>query len=432
MGSGRWWRVLVASVAGTAGALAGGAVASAACADADCTPVTIPYSLDFSTAKPGFLDDSGRGTGFTIVEDRPEGSGYRPDLLHLDTTASTLAIRTTPGISYRGINTLDNALGVAFRPRARPFALRTTLVSIPPGSGGSAQAGLWFGTSQDNYVKLVVIAARGGTRVHLLREVRGVTKGFYDPVAFSTSDAVVSLRLRADLAESAVTGSYTVNGGPVRTLATMNVPPAFFERWQAGDAPVATGGIFATNRLAPASLRYSFADFEVACVDPCAPGRPTAPDPDFGDGDPPVGEPSEGEGLSGGGGGGAPAPPTAGEPPGTDAVATLKVRRRASVNRLLRRGLRGRLACTDSCSASLSLRLRPGERLRLPRPGGTRRLASFSFAAPADVPTRFRVRMPIERLRGLRSPVRATVRVRVGFGDGHVVLRRPLKIRPSR
>jgi hypothetical protein len=433
MGSGKRWWVVAASIAGTAGGLAtGGAVASAACADAACTPVTLPYSLDFSTARSGFVDDSGLGTGFTFVEDRPDGSAYRPDLLHLNTAASTLDIRTTSGIAYRSSNTLDNALGVPFTPRAKPFALRTTLVSIPPGKSGLSQAGLWLGTSQDDYVKLVVIAARGGTRVHLLREVRGVTKGFYDPVGFSTTNAVVSLRLRADLAESAVTGAYTVNGGPVRTLATLHVPPAFFARWNVGDVAVATGGIFATHRLAPASLRYSFADFEAACVDPCAPGRPQ-PDPDFGDGDPPVGEPSEGEGLSGGGG--APAPPTGptvGGPPGSDSVATLKVRRRASVNRLLRHGLRGRLACTDSCSASLSLRLRPGEKRRLPRPGGARRLASFSFAAPADVSTRFRVRMPVERLRGLRRPVRATVRVRVEFGDGHVVLRRPLKIRPSR
>src|SRR5918994_708985 len=179
-------------------ALWGAAPASATCTGATCGAVALPYALDFSGDRGGLDDRNGVGTGFTIVDQPSHGTGYLPDLLHVDTAAGKLGLQTTAGIAYRGANSLDNALGIGITPRGNAFSLRTTLIEIPAAPGSYAQAGLWFGASEDDYVKLVVIATPSGTRVQMLRESGGSPKAYNDPVPITAASAAVSLRLRVD------------------------------------------------------------------------------------------------------------------------------------------------------------------------------------------------------------------------------------------
>ena len=62
----------------------------------------------------------------------------------------------TVGTTTGSPNAQHNGLGVAFGGTAGPVRVETTLVNPPAGSNAAEQAGLWFGTSEDNYAKLVV------------------------------------------------------------------------------------------------------------------------------------------------------------------------------------------------------------------------------------------------------------------------------------
>ncbi len=424
------------------------APAVAGCSGPACGTVALPYASDFSGNRGGLVDRDGTGTGFTIVDQPSHGIGFRPELLDVDGAAGTLSIETTPGIAYRSVNSLDNALGIGIAPRGSAFSLRTTLIDISPVDGGYAQAGLWFGASEDDYVKLGVIATPSGARVQMLREAAGFPKGYWDPVAIATHGAAVSLRLRVDPTGRSVTGAYAINGGPARQIRTMSISPALLYRGMHGADPVATGGVFATRRLHPGQLTYTFDDFEAACVTtPCTTGPPP-PDPDFGDGDPPIGQPSE-EGDPDEGTGGdpatgspparspAPAPvPPGAEPGPTTPRASLKLRRRVPLSALRRRGLRAALLCSVRCTFDARLRLTGRSARRLQASGAANAsviVARGRGSAEADDSTRFIVR-PSRRTgrrlaaTGLRT-LRATLRVRVALGsDATRVIRRTVVV----
>ena len=356
---------------------AGGAIASAACADAACTPVT---SHTRWTSRPR----SPVSSTTRVWERALRSSRTGPRARHTARICSTW----TPGVDPRHPDDPGDLVPRDQHARQRARAWRSRRAPSRSGYGRRSSHSprhkrVGAGRPLAGNIAGRVRQARryrseGRTRVHFLREVRGVTKGFYDPVAFSTTDAVVLLRLPCGSRGVAVTGAYTVDGGPARTLATMRGHAGLLRALAGGRRGVATGGVFATT--AGARLRCGTrsrtsrwrASLHARPDGPPRPIRTTATATRRWESHPRVR-------ASWAGAVGAPAPPTAGEPRGTDAVATLKVRRRASVSRLLRRGLRGRLACSESCSASLSLRLRRGEKRRLPDPaenGGSLRSRS--------------------------------------------------------
>jgi hypothetical protein len=418
------------------------APAGAQCPAPGCGTVALPFSVNFSGDRGGLPDRNGIGTGFTIVDPPSQGAGFRQELLGLDTAAGRLAIETTPGIAYRALNSLDNALGVGVTPRGGAFALRTTLVDVPAAGGGYAQAGLWFGASEDEYVKLVVIATPTGTRVQLLRESGGTARGYYDPLPIATEGAAVSLRLRVDPGGGSVTGAYSINGGPARQIKTMPVSPALLYRGLHMNEPVATGGIFATHRMHATSLSYAFDDFEAACLNACVPAPPP-PDPDFGDGDPPVGEPSDDSDPSDGDVPvtiplrrpvpPAPAPAPAGGDAGPKAPqATLALPRRVRLSTVRRRGLRGVVTCSAQCTFAARLQVsgRVARQLRAPSAAKAPLVVARGRGiAGANRKMRFAVRPTKQTSRRLAAMnvrrVRATVRLRVTFApDVTRVIRR--------
>ena len=70
---------------------------------------------------------------------------------------------TTPGSAFQTANSQDNALAVGIDAPSQVTRIEAIL-DDPPVASGSAQAGLWFGNDEDNYVKLVVIRAAAGPR----------------------------------------------------------------------------------------------------------------------------------------------------------------------------------------------------------------------------------------------------------------------------
>jgi hypothetical protein len=399
-----------------------GAVASAQAA----TPVSLPFELSFSSDQGGIADGGGRGTGFTVLQG--PGGGLRSDLLALDTAdpAGLLRIRTTPGIAYRALNSQDNGLGVTVPADGRAVILETTIVTPPTGSGRYEQAGIWYGTSQDDYVKLVLIS-RSGLRVHMLHEGNGlVRKSYYGPPLASAPDAV-TLRLRVDLSAGSLTGAYEIDG-QVTALASWRPLPAGLV-----SGGISHGGIFATQRLGASELEYSFDRFRVNCASASCPVGPAPYDPALGDGTDPVGVPDEGEvdkdpatAPSGGSGSvstgtGAPVGGTVGAPPDRRPQVSASARRRIGLRALRRDGLSALVRCSERCDVRVDLLARKTGRPR------------FSRVAVRDgivgvVQRRIRIRIPSHAFKRLRGVSKLKLRVHARFVDDSTasVIRRML------
>ncbi len=201
----------------------------------DCNEVVanLPINLDFSAAAPNTLEDAnGSGTGFTAVLEHsearrtgdlpisnPQVNGYEPSLLNL--SGGTLQIKSQGGINYldpsgsSNNNNQVNTLGVGLQNLVKPISIETKLLAISTGSG-SAQAGIWFGFDEDNFVKLNINA----DNIELRREVDAKSSNSDDTEDQIQLDDVgvagqnVSLKMVIDPVKQVITGYYAVNDGP--------------------------------------------------------------------------------------------------------------------------------------------------------------------------------------------------------------------------
>jgi glucose/arabinose dehydrogenase/N-acetylneuraminic acid mutarotase len=240
--------------------------------------------ISFTGGDGGIPDGSGTGTGFTMVDPPtspgnplldPDAPGYWADRLSVDTGTGKLTIAATPGIQYQNNNNLDNALGVGLNLPSAAITLETALSDLPAGPGGWAQAGLWFGgagnfgrgTSEDNYIKLVVGSPSSGNYVLQVKmELAGAAQGGRE-IALPSSPGTISLKLVANPVDRSVQARYNLGAGEQIFHTFTGVPDEWFSFDQAGiDPSVATrsyGGIFATRRNASVPVNFSFDMFSV-------------------------------------------------------------------------------------------------------------------------------------------------------------------------
>ncbi len=247
--------------------------AIAACSPVPCNEVlvTLPYNLTWSANHGKILDANGIGTGFTWIDQPTVGTGYIPANLVVDTTGGVLRYTTTAGIMNDAINSQDNALAVGIDAPSQVTEMRTTVLSVPAGTGNFEQAGLWFGNNQDNYVKLEVISWSDGMRIEYAMETGGVRQpgilSLPDPTLVGAS---VQLALRANPGDRTITAYYGVNGAPLGQFGVFTAPGELFSFDAAGiDPAIGTrsfGGIFATHRNGPAPITYTFGDFSVTSI----------------------------------------------------------------------------------------------------------------------------------------------------------------------
>jgi glucose/arabinose dehydrogenase/N-acetylneuraminic acid mutarotase len=261
------------------------------------------YILGFDGNDGGLVDKDGQSTGFTMADPSSNPGnpspisgvvGYWPEKLDVDPATGLFKITATSGLQIGTNNSLDNALGVGLNVPSQPVKLQTTLVNLPAAPGGFAQAGLWFGqstggnfgggsgTSEDNYIKFVVISnTTGNYRLQALQEQDGATVS-QTTIEIPDNPTSVKLNLYVSAEARSVTARYSLNGGTEQTVATFaNVPDEWFSFDQAGINPeIATrsfGGIFASHRNASSSQVFTFDDFAVTeeSFNPNPPPPPT-------------------------------------------------------------------------------------------------------------------------------------------------------------
>ena len=197
--------------------------------------------------------------------------GYRPE--KLDVIDGLLKIAATNGIQYKASNSQDNMLGIGLNLPSKALRLNTALVDLPAAPGQYAQAGLWFGqatgggdgTSEDDYIKLVVASpAAGDYQIQASIERAG------SPIKQVNADipddlASLDLQLFLEPQTRSVSAFYSVAGDSQKLATFNNVPDEWFSFDQAGlDPSIATrsfGGVFASSRNASAEQVFSFEDF---------------------------------------------------------------------------------------------------------------------------------------------------------------------------
>lgn len=187
--------------------------------------------LNFSSTLPGtVLDKDGLGSGFTSVQPNTNGNQYDAKRINLEPAASTLILTATRGTSTTS-NTLKNALQVPidatepFTTSARlqgPFTNLTTSYQ---------QGGIFLGSSQDNYVKLVIVNSGNGLGLQFYQKQNGVFSsvgGGQIPQVIGLSGSSIDtldLYLTGDPKRGTITAAYRINSG----TAPPTVLPVQFE-----------------------------------------------------------------------------------------------------------------------------------------------------------------------------------------------------------
>lgn len=251
-----------------------------------CTPVACslikvarPFSLGFTESSAGIVDGLGQGTGLTTYIRRADGGGYVPSALSMDTLGGGLRIATTPGGTNTTTNNQDNMLGVGFDGTA-PTVLESKLPTLPPNAAGFAQAGTWFGYSQNEVVRVAVVSLADGWRFEHTVESAGVQtfKQQTGTLVIPTNTEVFT-RITTNPSAGTITAAYRVgSSGAFTNLGTATVPGAFFSFDAAGINPqIGTrsfSGIFATSRNATVRPTFAFTGFSVTAASTTPPPPP--------------------------------------------------------------------------------------------------------------------------------------------------------------
>nr|KEP24598.1 hypothetical protein DA06_02550 [Georgenia sp. SUBG003] len=251
--------------------------------------------ITFDGADGGLHDAQDQDTGFTMVQPSSANNDYYlPELL--DVADGKLTITTTKGIAYSNtgatglINQQDNTLGVGVDAAASNLEFTTTLNS-PTAATSSAQAGLWFGPDDQNYVKLALIGSSStGRQIQLSREINGLTANgsaaapSADQVMVDLSQTTigsqpVTLTMTVNTVNDVITGRYQIGDNPEQALGSLALPANYTDGSRLVrpiEDVTSFGGIFATKRnmLDSAPLSYTFEDFAVAELDAEPPAAP--------------------------------------------------------------------------------------------------------------------------------------------------------------
>eukprot|EP01059_Diplonema_ambulator_P001689 TRINITY_DN1142_c0_g1_i2.p1 TRINITY_DN1142_c0_g1~~TRINITY_DN1142_c0_g1_i2.p1 ORF type:complete len:1251 (+),score=317.38 TRINITY_DN1142_c0_g1_i2:77-3754(+) len=241
--------------------------------------VALPYSLVFvQNNDKAVVDKNGVGTGFTYVLSHAPGTGssvdaYKPDLLWMDTAKGLLRMKTTAGINAGTLNNADNSIGVGFAVPNQIAVITARLVEpyTSAATGNYEQAGIWFGTDQDNYVKVVWLSYKSGGipayAIQFVAEFGGVTVAEHKEFVLNQPGLDQLLRIIVDPFTRKIYGQMGGQTGTYLPLGTAeNVPSEVFGFDAAGIDPVigtrSFAGVMTTHRKG-VQTQFSFGSFDI-------------------------------------------------------------------------------------------------------------------------------------------------------------------------
>ena len=236
------------------------------------TVQTLPFNLNFSQpvgTGADVVDKNGQATGFTRLQQNKLGDQYQPSLIDLDTAAGLLKLTTrgssTTGGNSGADNTLVNALETQFDGTQDTFQINARLKGPLKFDLPYEQGGIYLGSDQDNFIKLVAIKTNEGQRLQFFDEYSTGTGGTYSSIAEADSRLdigsfaninTLDLRITGTAATGKLSASYSVNGGAFTDLPFQITVP------QSARAGVFNAGSragliqFQKNNVAPITVSY--------------------------------------------------------------------------------------------------------------------------------------------------------------------------------
>lgn len=259
-------------------------------------PTDLSFDEPVSNTLPDGDQPVGQGTGFDSVQQSvPRDSSfieYDKQGIDLVPLSSVLKLKLLGGSHFgnaNGSNTLKNGLQVPIDSQSQPFTI-TTRLQGPLGTlnVGGQQAGIFLGSDQDNYVKLVFIRINatpsspaqwgiqffeeymdGATNVR-----SSVGGGNLAQIPLSPSDVAdinsLDLFIKGDPFTGRITAAYRINSGTVtpiplrKELQIPNSTPADKARFSQFFAPQATAraGILAFTPSGDSATTVTFNRFD--------------------------------------------------------------------------------------------------------------------------------------------------------------------------
>lgn len=182
-------------------------------------------SLDFSTATPGtVVDKNGLGTGFSSVQANSTGDAYDLSLINVDTASSSLVLTATQG-SNAAANNLKNALQVAVDTITQPFRISTRLKGpVTNLNAAYKQGGIFVGSDQDNYAKLVVVNDGKQLKLQFYKEQNGIGASIGKITGLNWAGIdTLDLYLTGDPQSKTLNAAYRVNSNTALPTALQQV-----------------------------------------------------------------------------------------------------------------------------------------------------------------------------------------------------------------
>ena len=198
-------------------------------------PGNSALNLTFSNAVAGtVVDKAGKGTGFTSVQANTAGNQSVPANINLDTTAGRLMLTSTAGTATNSVNTLQNGLLLSFNGTTK-FRQETRLMGpFTNLTSGAQQNAMFFGTDQNNYVKIEVENVSGGSTSLTTWIEKNGTGSIGQRVTLSNkAAATLDFRLEGNPATNTVQASYRIasDTAAFTNLGTaVSVPAAWFNQ----------------------------------------------------------------------------------------------------------------------------------------------------------------------------------------------------------
>jgi hypothetical protein len=225
-------------------------------------------SLDFSSKIPSTVQDKDeQGTGFTSVQPNKNGDQYEPSRINLNAKSGTLVLRATKGSNAGKANTLKNTLSVGINAN-QAFTVSTRLKGpLTNLKTAVQQGGIFLGSSQDNYAKLIVVNDGSGKkdlRIQFFKEENGLGSSVGKIKGLNWAKIkTLDLFLTGDPFTKTVSAAYRVNSNTAAPISlnqefTPSSSASFF-----ADATQATAGILAFTKNA-ADVPVTFDSFGIA------------------------------------------------------------------------------------------------------------------------------------------------------------------------
>ncbi|WP_317045517.1 PKD domain-containing protein, partial [Algoriphagus antarcticus] len=234
-----------------------------------------PINLTFDGNGTGLVDKNGVATGFTVAVPHsaarltndlpityPEVNGFEPSKLTI--SGGNLVVTATHGIAFlappasSNNNTQVNSLGVGLNNITGKLTIETKLLALNSG-GNAAQAGIWFGLDEDNFVKLNY---NNGNQIELRKEVAGLSStaavaSNLDQIQINIGTGTtrdITLRMEVDPVGMTIRSFYSIGTGEFiqltnSSLSQLSLPQVYLDGLTSGDLSGNTfAGVFATYR----------------------------------------------------------------------------------------------------------------------------------------------------------------------------------------